>query len=123
MSCYSKTSFLQTMQLSNLIVREKKKLRSIDRFKAFPLYSNVLAFFWRTTITMDVIWFTDYDSYSSRTLYLSFHKFCWLLWVYFIVMYVTLPSFLPFFKLKNENFVTEQTNDENFKGAFTVFAI
>ena len=72
---------------------------------------------------MDVIWFTDYDSYSSRTLYLSFHKFCWLLWVYFIVMYVTLPSFLRFFKLKNENFVTEQTNDENFKGAFTVFVI
>ena len=46
MSWYSKTSFLQTMQLSNLIVREKKKetknLRSIDRFKAFPLYSNIL---------------------------------------------------------------------------------
>lgn len=50
MSWYSKTSFLQTMQLSNLIVREKKKketkkLKSIDRFKAFPLYSNILAFF------------------------------------------------------------------------------
>ena len=38
MSWYIKTSFLQTMQLSNLIVRKKKKkkLRSIYLFKAFP---------------------------------------------------------------------------------------
>ena len=38
-------------------------------------------------------------------------------------MYVELPSFLRFFKLKNENIVTEQNNDKNFKGAFTVFVI
>ena len=105
MSWYIKTSFLQTMQLSDLIVRKKKKkkkLRSIYLFKAFPLYSNILAFFLENN---------NHDGrylvHRLRHLFLtnSVSPFSQILLIIVGIFYCdVLPSFLRFFKLKNEKY-------------------